>query len=91
MQISITLTDAQRAAIAAGLHGDQPADDRVTSYIQSQVESIAAQHVQREAALAFTKKGLPAAVLSIGLTPEQIALLEVDADKRMAEREARRQ
>lgn len=82
--VVLNLTDAQFDAIAAGAAGKGTLEERVTAYLQAQVDTIASQHVLREEAKRFQAAGLPSSIVSSGLDDEAKALLLAHAEAKVA-------
>lgn len=82
--VEVAITDEEFAAVAAGVKGAGSAADRVALCVRAQCRAVVAQHVARETARRLEAKGLPSSLAQIGLTPEQIALLEANVDAKIA-------
>ncbi len=86
--IEITLTDEQFEAFIAGLPGDDKAEDRVTEYLQTQIDNgIAPQFLKKAEDARFAAAGLPN-LKAVGLDEDQCALVLTDAQQKIVVKQA---
>ena len=87
-EILVTVSDEAFDAIVTSVKGAGSEEERVTAYLQGQVDAVAQQHVDRAEAAKFYAAGLPAMLATSGLDADQKAFLLADATAKKAASEA---